>query len=147
MARFNETISVVIPRSTGVPFGKIIAGVVVVFGLVFTLLLGGKFVENVDAGEIMVVQDVADGQLHFYKDAGIKPQWFGRVTKYQKRDTYDFTAPVMFNDAGGGTIHGSIQFELPLDEKNLKQLHTKYGSQEAIKEQVIKRTVDKVINL
>jgi regulator of protease activity HflC (stomatin/prohibitin superfamily) len=101
-------------------------------------------VESVDAGEIMVIQDAMDGELHFYTSPGIKPQWWGRVTNYQKRATYEFKAPVTFNDGGKGEIHGSVQYELPLDAKNLTELHTKYGSDEAI-QKLMETVTNKVV--
>jgi hypothetical protein len=69
----------------------------------------GSIVENVDSDEIVVIQDAIDGELHFYTQAGVVPQWFGRVTAYPKRSIYEFEAPVQFNDGGKGVIHGSIQ--------------------------------------
>lgn len=104
--------------------------------LLAILVMGGcaciGVVESVDADEIMVVQSAMKGTLAFHTTPGIKQQWWGRVTKYKKRSTYEFKAPVTFNDGGKGEIHGSVQYELPLDPKNLTELHTKYGSDEAI---------------
>jgi len=125
---------------------RIIAIVVVAILTIIGLFMLGSVVENVDAKEIMVVQDPIDGELHWFTNQGIKWQWFGKVTTYLKRGIYMIEgANIMFNDAGTGTIKGSIQYDMPLDVENLTKLHTKYGSQEAIADQVIKRSVDKVI--
>lgn len=121
-----------------------LVGTVVVL-IAFALGIG-NVVESVEADEIVVVQDAIDGQLHWYNQPGVVPQWFGKVTTYQKRDIYNFDATrIMFNDAGEAHLKGSIQYDMPLDDKNLTALHTRYGSPEAIKDQVVRKSVDKVI--
>lgn len=127
-------------------FRKVFSVGITVVLLFVVLVLSFKLFENVDADEILVVQDPVDGDLHWYINPGIKWQWIGKTTKYLKRDIYLIQeARVRFNDAGHGTIRGSVQYDMPLDSDNLTKLHTRYGSPEAIKDQVIKRTVDKVI--
>lgn len=105
----------------------------------------GSIVENVDSDEIVVIQDAVDGEIHFYTQAGVVAQWFGKVTSYPKRSIYEFEAPVQFNDGGKGIIHGSIQYELPLDETNLRELYTRYRSADAIQKQVMETVTNKVI--
>jgi hypothetical protein len=112
---------------------------------VLTLIFSGKLAENVDADEILVVQSPIKGQLVWYTSAGVKWQGFGKTTTYQKRDIYEFEAPVQFNDGGKGVIHGSIQYDMPLDIENLTELHTRFGSAEAIQKQVIEVVTNKVI--
>lgn len=109
------------------------------------LILGGRIVENVDADEILVVQSPIAGDLTWYITAGVKPQFFGKTTPYHKRAIYEFEAPVQFNDGGKGIIHGSIQYDMPLDTENLNELHTRFGSQEAIQKQVMEVVTNKVI--
>jgi len=41
--------------------------------------------EKIDADEILVVQSPFEGTLTWYITAGVKPQWFGKVTTYKKR--------------------------------------------------------------
>ena len=121
----------------------LVLSVVVVF---VALLFLGRLVENVDADEILVVQDPIDGDLHWYTSPGIKPQWFGSVTTYSKRDIYNIAdGRIRFNDGGHGVISGSIQYDMPMNEKDLTQLHTRYGSPEAIKDQVIEKSVNKAV--
>lgn len=125
---------------------KIALGVFAAIIGIVLLTMVGRITESVDADEILVVQDPIDGDLHWYTSPGIKPQWFGKATTYLKRDIYEIIdARIRFNDAGHATINGSVQYDMPLDIDNLTKLHTRYGSAEAIKDQVIKRTVDKVI--
>ncbi len=106
----------------------------------------GRMFENVDAGEIVVIQDPYDGELHWYTQPGVVAQNFGKVTVYQRRGTYEFeNLGITFNDFGTATLKGSVQYDMPLDEKNLTALHTRYGSPEGIMANVIRKTVDKVV--
>jgi len=123
---------------------KLIAVGLVALLAIVGMLLGGQFVENVDADQIMVVQSLR-GHLTFHTTAGIKGQWFGKVTKYLKRSIYAFESPVQFNDGGKGIIFGSVQYDMPLDVGNLRELHTRFGSQEAIQHQVMQVVTNKVI--
>ncbi|OGN02420.1 MAG: hypothetical protein A2655_01675 [Candidatus Yanofskybacteria bacterium RIFCSPHIGHO2_01_FULL_43_42] len=134
--------------------------------LLAVLVLSGKIVENVDANEIVVIQDPVDGELHWYTSAGIKWQGLGRVTAYPKRAIYDFNCSeykegtsesqcaegtadgrisIRFNDGGHGWVDGSIQYEMPLDPANLTELHVRFGSREAIQKQLIETVVNKSV--
>jgi len=140
----------------------VVAGVM----LLVMLVLIGKVVENIDANEILVVQDPIDGELHWYVTAGIKWQGFGHVTTYPKRAIYDFKCDeykegtsenqcadgttdgrisIRFNDGGHGWVDGSIQYEMPLDVINLTELHVRFGSREAIQKQLIETVVNKSV--
>jgi hypothetical protein len=123
---------------------KVFGGVVILAMLVVGSCATSGVVESVDADEILVVQDAFDGELHWHTSPGIKSQMWGRTTVYKKRSTYEFKAPVTFNDGGKGEIHGSVQYELPLDPKNLTELHTKYGSDVAI-QKLMETVTNKVI--
>lgn len=131
----------------------IIAGVVLVFGLIGA----GKLVENVDAGEIVVIQDPADGQMHVYKTAGLIWQGWGKATHYKKSNTFwfniegkgedavDKTIPVKWNDGGTANIEGSIRYDMPLDDAQIISLHSTFGSQEAIENAIIKVNMEKAV--
>lgn len=119
-------------------------GLIVVLFL-FTTIFAGSFIENVDADEIMVIQSPL-GELEFFTSAGWKYQGFGKVTKYQKRSIYSFNEnKIRFNDGAHGVLHGSIQYELPLDTENLTEIHTKFGGQEAVQNQLVQTVVDKAV--
>lgn len=126
-------------------FGRTIlsAGGVVI--LVAGLIMSFMVFENVDANEIVCIQDWGDGELHWHTDAGIKWQGFGKVTTYKKLADRELEAPVMFNDNGTGVLHGSYQVELPLDVPHLTALHTKFNTQEAIEKSLIQATTNKVV--
>ncbi len=122
-------------------FGLIFAGV-----LSIVLLISiGSLVENVDADEIMVIQDPMDGELHWYTSAGMKWQGFGKVTSYPRRSEYSFSQSVKFNDGGHGTIWGSTQWEMPQSDSLLNQLHSKYPGVARIQEQIIQTVTNKSI--
>lgn len=140
----------------------VVAGVM----LLAVIVLSGKVVENVNANEIVVIQDPIDGELHWYASAGIKWQGFGRVTAYPKRAVYDFKCgeykegtsesqcadgatdsriSIRFNDGGHGWVDGSIQYEMPLDAANLTELHVRFGSRDSIQKQLVETVVNKSV--
>ena len=140
----------------------LVAGVM----LLAVLVLGGKVVENVDANEIVVIQDPIDGELHWYATPGVKWQGFGGVTPYSKLAIYEFKCDeykegtsesqcadgttdrrisIRFNDGGHGWVDGSIQYEMPLDATHLTELHVRFGSREAIQKQLIETVVNKSV--
>ena len=110
-------------------------------------------VEMVDAEQILVVQDLIDGELHWHTTSGLKPQWFGKVTKYPKRSIYEFThrgnddrrIKVRFNDGGHADMDGSIQYEFPLDAESLTKIHVRFGTPEAVQKQLIETVVNKSV--
>lgn len=123
---------------------RIFGGLAIILFLVTVVTIPKWFV-SVDADEIAVVQDPIDGDLHFYFDAGVKPQKFGSVTIYKKRSKYEFKNAVRFNDGGHGTVEGSVQYELPMLPDQMKRIHTKFSSQEGLESSLIKTVVDKSI--
>lgn len=134
-----------INEENGRSLGRMILSVGGVILLVVSLTLAGKVFENVDADEIVVVQDWGDGELHWHVTPGIKWQGFGKVSTYQKLADREFDSKVMFNDNGTGQLRGRYQVEFPLDTDRLNALHTKYGSQEAIENSLVQSTIDKVV--
>ena len=136
--------------------GKIFAGIAVVV-LVTLLILSKNMFENVDAGEIVVIQSPISGTLNWYNTPGVKPQWFGGVTSYQKRDQFWFSSAqdqglpedqslrVRFNDGGHATISGSISWEMPLDEGHLNMIRAQYGTHSAVAQQLIRTVVEKAV--
>lgn len=116
-------------------------GVGVIFLLIFLL---NSYV-NVDQKEIAVVQYPFSGTIKIYSTAGTHATWWGSVTKYKKSVQYWFdgkdghqpTIPIKFYDGGHADIPGSIRVDLPLDYTSMVRLHTKYGSQAAIEDQLV----------
>lgn len=131
---------------------------VVGFLLLVTAMTAGKLYEDIDAGEIVVIQDPWDGELHVYKTSGMVWQGWGKATHYKKSNTFWFSAPkdkndtdksipVKWNDGGHANISGSVRYDLPTDDKQIIALHSIFGSQEAIENTVIKTNVEKAVYL
>ena len=130
---------------TGMSVTKMFSlGVIAVLAIVGLSLMGSVF-ENLNADKIMIIQSPVRGKLNYYVTPGWKWQGFGKVTKLWKLDTYEFEIPVRFNDGGHGTIHGSLNYELPFDPTNLYALYCKYGNQEAIQKQLVETVKNKCV--
>jgi hypothetical protein len=117
----------------------------VVLVLGFTTCMSGQILERVDADEITVIQSPVKGDLSWYTTPGLKVQMFGKVTTYKKRSIYPFQVKMRFNDGAHGNMAGSIQYEMPTDEPNLTAIHVRFGSQEAVQQQMVEPIVRKSI--
>ena len=124
---------------------KAMQGGVIAVAMMIALILSMNMFENLSADKIMVIQNPLTGKLSWYTTPGVKPQFFGKVTKYVKLETYEFQIPVRFNDGGHGSIVGSVNYELPLGEELLTSLHVKYGSQSAIQKDLIQVVTNKCV--
>ena len=103
----------------------LLVSVIVCVALCFSLF--GLF-ENLDAGQVMVIQSPVSGTLNWHTTPGVKWQGFGKVTKYNKRaqlwfsakqdqgSTADESLKIRFNDGGHANISGGLSWEMPLDE-------------------------------
>lgn len=141
--------------------GKIIFSSIGVVVMIVVLILSKKLFENVDADEIMIIQSPISGNLEWYVAPGIKWQGLGKITAYPKRAIYEFSCEnddkgeclpnkdrrikIRFNDGGHAYMSGSIQYEMPLDAKNLTDLHVRFGSREAIQKQLVETVVNKSV--
>lgn len=132
---------------------RIIFGVGVLATLAI-LASATSLVEMLNADEVMVIQSPVAGTLTWHTDAGLKWQGFGRVTKYRKRALFNFNSaestvpiPIRFNDGGGADLNGRIEFRIPLDHVALTELHTQFGSQEAIAERLVKPSVVNAVKM
>lgn len=124
--------------------------------LVILLSLGSLF-ENLDATQVMVIQSPISGNLEWYTQQGVKWQGFGKVTKYDRRSQFWFSSKtdqgtshddsikIRFNDGGHAQVSGSISWEVPLDDATLTSIHTKFGNQKALEQQLIRTMVEKSI--
>jgi hypothetical protein len=134
--------------------------VAVVVACVIVFAIGSCSGTTVDANEIVVKQDFADGQLQVWdgrSQAGWRWTWGGRTTRYPQSRTYWYSArtdegkavdesiKVRFNDGGHGNISGSLRYDLPLDAEHMKKLHSKYGSMAAIDHELIAQVVNKSV--
>ena len=129
------------------------------FALIIVLLVAvsGSLFENVDAGKICVIQAPVSGELTIHFNQGLKYQGFGKVTNYNKETEYSFSSAVdkgeradesisiRFNDGGKARISGSFRYELPHERDKMEQLHSKYGSQRAVDQELVRTVIEKAI--
>lgn len=125
--------------------------------LLFFLLFSGKIVENVDNSEIVIIQSVFTGKISIYTTPGPVIQGFGTATHYKKSNQFwfskkndegqseDQSIKIRFNDGGHGQISGSVRWYMPVDEAAILKLHTDFGSQTAIEQQLIRQVVTKAV--
>jgi SPFH domain / Band 7 family len=134
---------------------------VLVFGLgalaIGFLLFSGKLVENVDNSEVVIIQSPFTGKVSIYTTPGPVAQNFGNATHYKKSHQFwfskkndegvveDQSIKIRFNDGGHGQISGSVRWYMPTDEKAILKLHTDFGSQESIEQQLVRQVVTKSI--
>jgi hypothetical protein len=115
-----------------------------------------NLVVHLDAREVMVIQ-YPNGTLRVCSQPGYYGQWFGTVTKYHKRSQFWFSSAVdqgrptdqsisvRFNDGGHARVSGSIAWEMPIADRDAIRLHTLYGSQTAIEQQLVRTVVEKSV--
>ena len=132
---------------------RYIVGFLGIAVLLVVLIVSPKIFENVNADEICVIQAPWTGRLDVYTDAGTKWQGFGTVTIYKKSFQYWFDGkeghnppiPIQFYDGGHANIPGSIRVDMPLDEVSVIKIHTKFGSQSAVENQLIAQILTKSV--
>jgi len=137
---------------------KYVIGIISAVLLVASLAMLGNIVEHIDNGEILVIQDAVDGDLHVYSTAGYHQQWFGTPTHYIKSFQFSFEKPsksdpnapdksikIRFNDGGHADVSGSVRINLPIDDKSVIKFHTDYRSQEGIEQQLIRPAIEKSV--
>lgn len=137
---------------------KLIGGA---FLLIVLISFSFKIVEEVDAGEIVVIQ-YPNGTLSVGKEAGWIGQWGGKATHYKKSnqfwflsnkdktdeaDSVDNSLAAIWNDGGTSTISGSVRYDMPTSDAEIIKVHATFGSQEAIERQLVKTNVEKSIFL
>lgn len=132
-------------------------------GIAFGVLVLLMFLWNsyivVDSREYAVVQ-TPTGSL-FVINQGPHLTYWGRTTKYKLSFQYEFSAPqyvkgaskddpdnsirMRFNDGGHAHFSGSVRITLPTDEATRLKLHTTYGSEKAIEDQLVHNTIYKAV--
>lgn len=127
-----------------------------IIALIVLISYSGKMFEEVEAGEIVVIQHPLSGELDVITTPGTYSQYLGKATHYKRRTQIWFSKPdntnsvdqsikIRFNDGGNGNISGSVSMELPLDTKALTALHTSFGSQEAIEHDLVTTVIQKAV--
>ena len=127
-----------------------------VITLIMLISYSGKMFEEVEAGEICVIQHPLSGELDVITTPGTYSQYLGKATHYKRRtqiwfskadnnNSLDQSIKIRFNDGGNGNISGSVSMELPLDVKAIIALHTSFGSQEAIEHDLVTTVIQKAV--
>ncbi|WNJ16696.1 SPFH domain-containing protein [Pontibacter sp. G13] len=125
------------------------------------ILLGisvsSRLFEHVNAGQICIIQAPISGKLTIHMEQGLKWQGFGTVSMYQKESEYSFShaldkgssfdesIPIRFNDGGKARISGSFRYGLPKSEDLILDLHTKYGSQTSVDQELVRTVIEKAV--
>lgn len=153
MDRYPRSRSMTEEIAGQITWKRALAVVVVMLMALSTLIMAPKMVENVDASEILLVQSPS-GSLSWHTQPGWICQCLGKVTTYRKsgqirfdQQSDDSRIKIQFNDAGTGVITGSINYELPLDEKKLTEIHSFYPTPESLESRLIKPALNKSIYL
>ncbi|MEM6802756.1 MAG: SPFH domain-containing protein [Bacteroidota bacterium] len=119
--------------------------------------ISGSLFENVDARKICVIQAPISGELTIHFDQGLKYQGFGKVTLYDKEKEYSFSGAkdqgavkdqsigIRFNDGGKARISGTFRYELPQTENEMLGIHKKYGSMEAVDQELVRTVIEKAV--
>lgn len=130
---------------------SLLRGGFALIGVVILWVVLANLYTRVDAEEVVVVQ-FPNGKLAAYTEAGWQLQSFGKVTSYPKSQQYWFNGtensnPVKatFNDGADAYIYGSIRWDMPLDEKAIVNIHTKFGSPAAVEHQLIAQVMSKTV--
>lgn len=133
---------------------KLVAGVVSLFAIILFIT---QSITTVAADEIVIKQNLFDGQLQVWSTPGVHWQNFGKLTRYKKSAQYWFSArkdegkdlddsiKVRFNDGGHGSISGSLRYSLPTNPSKMITLHSIYGSMTAIDHELVKQVVNKSV--
>jgi hypothetical protein len=127
------------------------------FFVLMFFLFAGKIIENVDNSEIVIIQSAFSGKVTIYTTPGPVIQNFGIATHYKKSNQFwfsrkhdegkeeDQSIKIRFNDGGHGQISGSVRWYMPSDNAAILKLHTDFGSQVAIEQQLIRQVVTKAV--
>lgn len=109
------------------------------------------------ADELVVKQNLLDGQLQVWNTPGVHWQNFGKITRYKRSAQYwfsnhedegkktDDSIKVRFNDGGHGNVSGSLRYNLPTDPAKMVLLHSTYSSMEAINHELVRQVVNKSV--
>lgn len=124
-------------------------------GAIAVLITMPQLVEEIYPDDLTVIQAPISGRLSWYSTPGWAFQEFGSVTTYKKRITYDFEnkggkgdgLSIRFSDGGHATMFGSVQFNLPTDDKSLNAIHSNYRGNEVVKLNLIQTVVNKAVYL
>lgn len=109
-----------------------------------------QLVEVLDAKHVMVIQ-YPNGAILTATEPGPYAQWFGTVTKYERRAQYSFgdkehpPLRIQFNDGGYADITGAVSWEMPTKPEQLIRLQKDFASQTAIESQLVAKVLNNAV--
>jgi hypothetical protein len=130
-----------------------------IIGLIlFTLFLGAGSYENNDITTIKVTKYL-NGTMRVVTAPGPYMEWFGSTTTYDKAGELHFSVNneeggsgfdsravnVTFNRKSSADVSGFLKYTLPLDTPTIIELHTKYGSNQAIKKELVRTSLEEAL--
>lgn len=141
---------------------RTVFGIGGIFTLILTLILWTWIIENNDAQTIKIKQAL-DGTMTVWTTPGLRGQFFGTITAYDKSGivwfsarpeegkTRDESIPVRYNDGGTANISGTIRYKLPYEgpdaQKRMLALHKAYRSERNFLDRAIKRQLIEAVQL
>ena len=154
---------------------NVVIGAVAAVSAVAVLVGSFGAFENMDAGEIAVIQSPLSGDLSVYTEPGIKWQGWGKVTKYPRQAQYSFCSKMVnvgnnaadqpvfeeqncensttaakrlrFNDGGYANLNGSVNWEMPLDAPSVINIHKKFNSADGVESRAVGKMIDAAVYL
>lgn len=128
----------------------VVIGVIVLLAIVIGIFHDGLLINN-KATDIMVIQYPFTGTLKFQFSAGAKWRFWGEVQRYPKSFQFWFDSthvsgmgPIRTRFTGGvGTIIGGVRITYPLVEEYMRGIHTKYGSHNAVDQELVRSIISK----
>jgi regulator of protease activity HflC (stomatin/prohibitin superfamily) len=137
-------------------------GVALVVALLSIIAVFGC-VEWLDAKHIMVVQ-YPNGSMATFTEPGPKPQWFGTVTTYVRRQQFEFdndkvqclggfsgrgNVPmrIRFAEGGHAAVCGELSYEMPAKRELLIEIQKDFGNQAALEQALVKTALTNAIYL
>jgi regulator of protease activity HflC (stomatin/prohibitin superfamily) len=139
-----------------IPVKKIVLSAIFGLVLIFGMFSVNNLVEFLPADEIMVIQ-FPSGKLAAYTNPGYYAQWFGNPIHFKRRAQFWFSSKsdqgktgdesiqARFNDGGHGSISGSLSWELPTNETDLLEIVRKYGTMQAVEQQIVRVQTEKAV--
>ena len=137
----------------GISIGKWILGVAVAIILLFALVSSWNSFTDVNAGEIAVFQ-YPTGTLEVVTEPGWKFTPLASVTSYRR--SFDFSFEDNRKDVTNGIamrlfdgtsahVSGSVRADLPLDSKQMLEIHKTFGSQKSVEDALIKKGITRAV--
>lgn len=121
----------------------------VVLAILLALVLSRFILETNDAGYVQVKQAAGSGSMSVRTAPGVYYQGFGAIHTYKVSDVYEFDADqpiaVRFGDAANATITGQIKYRIPATEDKVLLIHNEFRSDDAVRSDLIRRSVDAAI--